>query len=242
VASGSKFSPFRCVRRAIASGSDNDKEIVAANVYIGAAGIVEALDAGADIVVTGRVSDASLVVGPLVHSFGWSWTDWDLLACGTLAGHLLECSTQVSGGYFADPGFKDVPDLHDVGFPIAEITAEGDIVITKPVDSGGCVNTRTVKEQIVYEVHDPASYMAPDVILDLADVRVAMVGPDRVRVWGARGRPAPDTYKALVCRYGGWLGEAEISYAGPNAAARGRLALSVLRQRLAHGGRLQHVQ
>jgi len=207
-------------------------DLVAANAYIGASSIVEALEMGADIVVTGRVADPSLTLGPLVHSWGWGWQDWDLLAAGTLCGHILECAAQVSGGYFADPGRKEVPDLARIGFPLAEVAADGSFVVTKPVGTGGCVTPRTVREQILYEIDDPAGYITPDVVLDLTAVQVAQAGPDRVRVSGARGRPRPGMLRAMACYRGGWLGEAEISYAGPNALPRGRLAAQVLGDRL----------
>ena len=207
--------------------------VVAGNAYLGAAGIAAALDGGAEIVVTGRVADPALVLGPLVHAFGWAWDDWDRLAAGTLAGHLLECGSQVTGGYFADPGVKDVPGLDRIGYPIAEIEAAGAFVVTKPAGTGGLVDRRTVIEQVLYEIHDPAAYLTPDVVLDLTGVEVREVGPDRVRVSGARGRPRPATLKATVCIEGGVLGEAEISYAGPNAAARARLAIKTIRERMA---------
>jgi hypothetical protein len=207
-------------------------EIVAANLYLGAQPIAEALERGADIVVTGRVVDSALALGPLVHAFGWRWDDWDKLAAGTLAGHLLECGAQVTGGYFADPGVKDVPGLAEVGYPLAEIDADGTIVVGKPAGTGGRVDRQTVIEQILYEIHDPAAYLVPDVVLDLSDVSVEEVGPDRVRVIGARGHAAPGTLKATVCIDAGVLGEAEISYAGPNAAGRARLAADVVRDRL----------
>ncbi len=208
------------------------RDIISANLYLGAWPIAEALDRGADIVVTGRVVDSALALGPLLHAFRWRADDWDRLAAGTLAGHLLECAAQVTGGYFADPGVKDVPDLADVGFPIGEIDDSGDIVITKPPGTGGRVDRLTVTEQILYEIHDPAAYLAPDVVLDLTGVEVAEIGESRVRVTGARGHPAPDTLKATVCVDSGLLGEAEISYAGPNAAARAGLAAQVVRQRV----------
>lgn len=208
-------------------------EIVAANAYLGAAPIAAALDAGAQIVVTGRVADPALVLGPLVHGFGWRWDDWQRLAAGTLAGHLLECGPQVSGGYFADPGFKDAADFVDIGYPIAEIDSDGNIVITKPAGTGGVVDLRSVKEQILYEIHDPAAYLTPDVVLDLTEVELEQIGPDRVAVRGARGHARPERLKATVCINAGLLGEAEISYAGPNAAARARLAIEIVRQRMA---------
>lgn len=207
-------------------------EIVAANVYLGAEGIARALDAGADIVVTGRVADPSLALGPLVHAHGWAWDDWARLADGTLAGHLLECGAQVTGGYFADPGVKDVPGFDEVGYPIVEIAASGAMVVTKPAGTGGLVDRRTVTEQILYEVHDPAAYVTPDVVLDVTGVGLATDGPDRVRVAGAAGKPRPATLKATVFLESGLLGEAEISYAGPNARARARLAGETVAERL----------
>jgi hypothetical protein len=207
-------------------------EIIAANLYLGAGPIAHALDRGADIVVTGRVADSALALGPLIHAFGWQGDDWDRLAAGSLVGHLLECGSQVTGGYFADPPGKNVPDLAEVGYPIAEVNSDGDVVISKPDGTGGRVDRLTVTEQLLYEVHDPAAYLAPDVVLDLTEVTIAEIGPDRVRVAGARGRPAPETLKATVCVDGGVLGEAEISYAGPNAAARARLAAQIVHDRL----------
>ncbi len=206
--------------------------LVAANVYLGAEGIAQALAEGADVIVTGRVADPALALGPLMHHFGWHADDWDLLAAGVLAGHLLECGAQVTGGYFADPGFKDVPDLANIGYPIAEVSATGEIVIFKPAGSGGVVSELTVKEQMLYEIHDPSAYLTPDVILDLTAVEVEQIGPDRVRLCGARGAPRPPTLKGTVCFDGGWMGEGEISYAGPNCNARGLLATEVLKQRL----------
>jgi hypothetical protein len=208
------------------------RDIISANLYLGARPIADALAQGADIVVTGRVADSALALGPLMHVFGWHADDWDRLAAGTLAGHLLECAAQITGGYFADPGYKDVPDLAEVGYPIAEVEADGGIVITKPPGTGGVVDRLTVTEQLLYEIHDPAAYLAPDVVLDLSAVEVAEIGKDRVRVTGARGKPAPETLKATVCVDGGVLGEAEISYAGPNAAARAQLAAEIIIERL----------
>ena len=161
-------------------------ELVAANVYLGARPIADALRAGAEIVVTGRVADPALALGPLVAHFGWDWDDWDRLAAGTLVGHLLECGSQVTGGYFADPGFKDVPRPEAIGFPIAEVAADGSAVVTKAAGTGGCVSVRTVTEQVLYEVHDPAAYLTPDVILDVTAVRLRQDGADRVAVSGKR--------------------------------------------------------
>ena len=209
--------------------------LLSANAYLGAAEIAAALRAEADIVVTGRVADPALALGPLMAHFGWDPAEHDRIAAGTLVGHLLECGAQVTGGYFADPGRKDVPGLHDLGFPIAEVEADGTFVVTKPEGTGGLVDARTVKEQILYEIHDPAAYLTPDVTLDLTGVEVAEIGPDRVRITGARGHPAPETLKATVCYDGGFLGEAEISYAGPHAEARARAALEAVTRRLPEG-------
>src|SRR5438128_1258479 len=173
-----------------------------------------------------------MALGQLIHAFGWREDDWNLLAAGTLAGHLLECGSQITGGYFADPPFKMVPGMADLGYPIAEIDESGRIVVTKPPRTGGRVDRLTVIEQMLYEIHDPAAYLAPDVVLDIAATRVDEIGPDRVRVAGARGKPRPDTLKATVCVDGGVLGEAEISYAGPNAFVRARLAAEVISERM----------
>jgi hypothetical protein len=154
------------------------------------------------------------------------------MAAGLLAGHLIECGSQVTGGYFADPGRKDVSGMAELGYPIADVSVDGRVEITKPPGTGGLVDARTVKEQLLYEIHDPSTYITPDGVMDLSDVEVAEVGPDRVRVSGVRGRPATSTYKVMVSLRGGWLGEGEISYAGPNAEARARLTGEVLRERL----------
>lgn len=207
-------------------------QLISANVYLGAAALTQALESGAQVVVTGRVADPSLFLAPLVHHFGWAWDDWDRLAAGTMAGHLGECGAQVSGGYFADPGVKDVEGLATLGYPIIEVEEDGRLIVTKPPGTGGCVTERTVKEQLLYEVHDPAAYLTPDVVVDLSGAHVRQIGPDRVEVCGIRGRPAPSRLKTTVCYEGGWQGEAEISYAGPNALARARLAGQVLRERL----------
>lgn len=207
-------------------------EILAANVYMGSQPIADALDQDPHVVVTGRVTDSALTLGPLRQHFGWAADDWDKMAAGVLAGHLLECGSQITGGYHADPGRKNVSGLAEVGFPIAEVEEDGSLVITKPVGSGGVVNTRTVKEQILYELDDPGNYLTPDVTLDITDVEVEQIGPDRVRVSGARGKPAPDTWKVTISVDGGWLGEGEISYAGPNALARAKLAAQTMRERI----------
>lgn len=213
--------------------------LVSANAYLGAEAIADALLAGADIVVCGRVADPSLTVGPALAHFGWARDDWDRLARATMAGHLLECGAQVSGGYYADPGLKDVPGLARLGYPIAEIDADGHCTITKPPGTGGRIDAHTVKEQLLYEVHDPAAYLTPDVVADLGEADVVELGPDRVRLSGVRGHPRPATLKVNLCHETGWLAEGEISYAGARAEGRARLAAQVLRDRLADVGPLR---
>ena len=212
-------------------GSDN-LQLHAANAYLGAQPIADALALGVDVVLVGRTTDAALVLGPLLHEFQWPTDDYDKLACGTVAGHLLECGGQITGGYFADPGFKDVSDIHQLGFPIVEIDNQGEIIVAKADDTGGIVSKATVTEQLLYEVHDPAAYLTPDVTVDITQIELAECGPNRIRVRGARGRPPPDTMKVTVSYDGGWLAEAEISYAGINALARARLAADTVKQRL----------
>ena len=208
------------------------KMLVSANAYLGAREIAQALRAGAQVVVTGRVADPALALGPMLAHFGWAEDDWDRLACGTMAGHLLECGAQVTGGYFADPGVKDVPDVANVGFPIVEMKADGSFVVTKAAGTGGCVDRRTVIEQLLYEIHDPCCYLTPDVIADISEAEVTQAGTDRVQVSGVRGHARPPTLKATLCHEGGWLAEGEISYAGPNAAARARLAGEIVCKRV----------
>ncbi|MBR8333117.1 DUF1446 domain-containing protein [Burkholderia ambifaria] len=212
------------------------ERIVSANAYLGAAPIVDALAAGADVVLTGRVADPSLFAAPLIHAFGWRMDDWDTLGAATVVGHLLECAGQVTGGYFADPGYKDVPDLARLGFPIGEVAADGSVVITKVPHAGGRVSAATCKEQLLYEIHDPARYLQPDVVADFTRVAVAEEAPDRVRVTGGRGTARPDTLKVSVAYVDGHIGEGQISYGGPGALARARLALDIVRERLALTG------
>ena len=207
--------------------------VISANAYIGSEGIVQALADGANVVITGRVADPALFLAPLIHEFGWTLDDWDLLGKGTLIGHLLECAGQVTGGYFADPGHRDVPDLARLGFPLAEVSDDGSAVITKVAGSGGCVTVATCASQLLYEIENPAAYLQPDVVADFSNVRLTQIGPDRVQVSGATGRQRPDKLKVTVGHRDGFVGEGQISYAGLGAQARGQLALEVLRERLA---------
>ena len=219
------------LRRELGSAIDSI-EIVSANAYLGAEPIAAALRAGAEIVVAGRVADPSLAVGPVMAHFDIAADDWERLGRATMAGHLLECGAQVTGGYFADPGLKDVDGMDELGFPIAEIAPDGSCVIGKAEATGGLVSESTVKEQLLYEVHDPASYLTPDVTADISAAQVRRVGADRVALSGVTGHARPDKLKVTVCHEGGWLAEGEISYAGPGAEARARLAADVLRRRL----------
>ena len=205
---------------------------VCANAYIGARPIADAFLAGAQIVVAGRVADPSLALGPALAHFGWADDDWDRLAGATMAGHLLECGAQLTGGYFADPGLKDVPDLHELGYPVLELFDDGSCVCGKAEGTGGFVTPATVKEQLLYEVHDPSAYLTPDVVADLTQARVEAVGENLVALRGVRGHARPATLKVNVFHEGGWLAEGEISYAGPRAEQRARLAAEVLRRRL----------
>jgi hypothetical protein len=206
--------------------------LLSANAYLGAAPMADALGAGADIVITGRASDPALFLAPMIHAFGWAMDDWNLLGQGTVAGHLLECAGQITGGYFADPGYKNVPDLAWLGFPIGEVGEDGSLVITKVKGSGGAVTAQTCKEQLLYEVHDPTKYLQPDVVADFSQVTVEEIGADRVRVSGGRGTRRTDTLKVSVGYVDSYIGEGQISYAGPGALARGRLALEIVRERL----------
>ena len=206
--------------------------LISANAYLGAGPMAEALAGGADVVITGRASDPALFLAPLIHAFGWAMDDWNLLGKGIVAGHLLECAGQVTGGYFADPHFKDVENLARLGFPIGEVGEDGSLVITKVEGSGGAVTAQTCKEQLLYEVHDPVRYLQPDVTADFSQVAIEEVGKDRVRISGGRGSERPATLKVSVGYVDSFIGEGQMSYAGPGALARGQLALEIVRERL----------
>ena len=208
------------------------RPMVGANAYLGADAILPALEAEADVIITGRVADPSLFLAPLCHAFGWAADDWPALGAGTLVGHLMECAAQITGGYFADPGCKDVPNLAYVGFPLAEVAADGRAVITKLAHAGGMVSERTVKDQLLYEVHDPAAYVTPDVVADFSRVDIRQDGADRVAIGGAGGRPRPARLKVTVAFDGGLLAEAGVSYAGPGAKGRAELAGAIVKERM----------
>jgi hypothetical protein len=212
-------------------------KILSANAYLSADALVPALASGADVVITGRVADPSLVVAPLAWHYGWDLDGWRLgdgerIGQATVIGHLLECAGQITGGYFADPGVKDVPGLANLGFPFADIEVDGHCVLGKLPGSGGMITAATVREQLLYEVTDPAGYITPDAIADFRNVRIHDQGGDRDEVTGGTARQRPDTLKVSVGYHAGYVGEGEISYAGANALARARLAGEIMRDRL----------
>jgi hypothetical protein len=207
--------------------------IIAANAYLGSEPVRDALALGADVVITGRVADPSLFLGPMMHAFGWAADDWPRIAAGTTLGHLLECAGQVTGGYFADPGVKEVQGLDRLGFPFAEVSADGAAWIGKPEGSGGLVSPATLTEQILYECGNPSAYATPDCVADFTGLAFDQMGPDQVSVAGARCRPRTETLKVSVCHRAGHVGEAHVGYAGPNARARAELAAGIVRSRLA---------
>src|SRR5260221_450060 len=206
-----------------------------ASAYLGARPLVEALDAGADIVLTGRVADAALFLAPMVHELGWRWDDWDKLAQGIVVGHLLECSGQATGGNFGGD-WRSIPDLAHIGYPIAQVWENGDAVITKAPGTGGHVNFDTLREQLLYEVHDPRHYLTPDVDEDMTTLRMEEIGPDEVRVTGATGRPAPEMLKIVAGYADGVIGQAMIGYAWPDAVAYTRAAAQIIQQQMVEVG------
>lgn len=214
--------------------ADVHDRIVSANAYLGAQPIAAALDQGADLVVTGRVADASLAVGPAMHHFRWNWNDWTRLGLATVAGHLIECGAQATGGLWCN--WTDAPDLANVGYPVAEIAPDGTFVITKPPGSGGAVNRETIAEQLLYEVGDPARYLTPDVVADLAAATLEESGPDRVRIVGGGGRPATETYKVSMAYRDGFQASGMLVIAGPDADRKALLAGEMIFDRLDRAG------
>ncbi len=203
-----------------------------ANVYFGAAPIVEALKQGAQIVITGRTTDTGLTLAPMIYEFGWSLSDWDKLAAGTVAGHILECGGQSSGGNFS-ADWKSVPDLAHIGFPIAEAYASGEVVITKHEGTGGLVSVQTVKEQLLYEIGNPKEYITPDCVADFTSIQLKQEGSDRVRVFGVRGKPATEFYKVSMSYLDGYTAFSTLTYSWPDAIEKARKADEILKTRLA---------
>ena len=211
------------------------KCVYSANVYFGARQIVQALEEGAQIIVTGRVTDTGLTLAPMVHEFGWKWDDYDKLAAGIIAGHIIECGAQVSGGNF-QAGWKEVPDLAHVGFPIIEAHPDGEFVVTKHRNTGGMVDLRTVKEQLLYELGDPTEYITPDVVADFTSIHLKQESENRVIVSGIKGKPETELYKVSISYSDGWTCIAQLTYAWPEAVEKAKLADQIIRERIEYLG------
>ncbi|HYV34893.1 MAG TPA: acyclic terpene utilization AtuA family protein, partial [Gemmataceae bacterium] len=210
------------------------QRVVSANAYLGAHPIADALNLGAAIVITGRVADASLTLGPAVHALGWQWNDWDRLAAGSVAGHVIECGAQATGGLWCN--WRDCPDLANVGYPIAEMNEGGSFAVSKPPNSGGAVNIETISEQLLYEVGDPAAYMTPDVVADFTSVQLKQTGQDEVRIDKVRGKPATNTYKVSISYRDGFMASGTLVLLGPDAVAKARLCGQMILDRLKRAG------
>lgn len=213
-------APFAGVRERVSS----------ANAYYGAWPVVEALASGARIVVTGRCTDTGITLAPMIHAFGWAADDWDRLAAGIVAGHIVECGAQSTGGNFTD--WRRVPRFEAIGYPLIEVSADGSFVVTKHAGTGGAVTVRTVKEQLVYEMGDPRGYITPDVVADFASIRLEQAGRDRVRVWGVKGRPAPASLKVSAAYADGWKASGSLIISAPDAAAKARAFAALFWKRL----------
>lgn len=212
--------------------SSLEGEIIGATVYYGVQQIVEGLAAGADIVITNRVGDSTLYLGPMIYELGWAMDDWNRLAGGMAVGHLMECGPHATGGYFASPPYKSVPNLSRVSLPYAEMGHDGAAVITKLPDGGGAVTLPILKEQMLYEVGDPARYIHPDVVVDWTTAELEQVGPDRVRISDVSGHPRPHTLKALIIVKNGYVGEAYLMFGGSDCLDRARASAELIRERL----------
>ena len=211
--------------------ADIRDKVQSANVYLGASGLVEALGKGAQVVVGGRLTDTGLTLAPLMHEFGWKFNQWDLISAGTIAGHIIECGAQASGGN-CQYEWDSIPDLASVGFPIVEASANGEFVVTKHAGTGGRVNVQSVKEQLLYEMGDPKAYITPDVVADFSSIHLEDAGRDRVRVFGIKGNPNTDFYKVSVAYSHGWKAVGTLVYAWPDAYRKAQAAEKILRERL----------
>jgi len=206
-------------------------KVQSANVYLGAIGLVEALSKGAQIVVGGRLTDTGLTLAPLMHEFGWTFDDWNRLSAGTIAGHIIECGAQSSGGN-CQYEWDKIPDMANVGFPIVEASPDGEFVITKHEGTGGRVNVQSVKEQLLYEMGDPKAYITPDVVADFSSIRLAPDGENRVKVFGITGNPNTEFYKVSIAYSAGWKAVGTLVYAWPDAYEKAKAADKILRERL----------
>jgi hypothetical protein len=209
--------------------------VQSANVYLGAGPIVEALQQDADIVITGRVTDTGLALGPMIHHFGWSWSDWPKLAAGTVAGHIIECGAQCSGGNCMI-GWERIPHMEDPGYPIVEASAGGEFVVTKHPGTGGKVSVASVTEQLLYEMGDPRNYITPDCVVDFTSIQLQAAGRDRVRVTGVTGGPATEYLKVSIAYSWGYKAVGTLVYAWPDAVKKAKKADRILRMRLEHLG------
>ena len=234
VSAGETFTHFETGEPLCGPDGSPKVDVVSANAYLGAAGVVDALSQGARIVLTGRIADASLVTGPAMHEFGWAWDDWDKIGGATVAGHLIECGAQSTGGIYSQ--WTEDLDLSNLGYPIAELADDGSCVITKPDATGGVVNVQTCAEQLIYEIGDPKRYMTPDVVADFSAVTMGQSSPDRVRVEHGQGTAAPETYKVSMAFKDGFAGSAMIVVAGPNAVAKAKHCGELVRNRVKESG------
>jgi hypothetical protein len=207
-------------------------DLVSANAYLGIDAIIPALKTDANIIITGRVADPSLFLAPLVYEFGWDINDPNLMGQGTVIGHLMECAGQITGGYFADPVSKPVPNMDTLGHPFVDVEANGNATISKVSGTGGLISSQTAKEQLLYEVIDPHAYLTPDVVADFSKVKIQEIGIDKISISGGLGKQAPDSLKVSVGYEAGYLGEGEISYAGANAKERAFLAGEIIEKRI----------
>lgn len=211
--------------------ADIRDQIQSANVYLGAAGLVEALGKGANVIVGGRLTDTGLTLAPLAHEFGWKFDQWDLMSAGTIAGHIIECGAQSSGGN-CQYEWQTIPDMANIGFPIIEASPNGEFIVTKHSGTGGRVNIQSVKEQLLYEMGDPKSYITPDVVADFSSIHLEAAGDDRVRVFGIKGNPATEFYKVSIAYSAGWKAVGTLVYAWPDAYEKAQAGDRILRQRL----------
>lgn len=205
--------------------------VQSANVYLGAAPLVEALGKGANIIVGGRLTDTGLTLAPLVHEFGWSFDDWDKISAGTIAGHIIECGAQSSGGN-CQYDWQSIPDMANIGFPIVEASPDGTFIVTKHEGTGGRVNVQSVKEQLLYEMGDPHSYITPDVVADFSSIQLEQSAENRVRVHGITGHPKTDFYKVSIAYSDGWKSVGTLVYSWPDALEKAEAADKILRERL----------
>lgn len=231
---GETFTHFESGDQLCGKDGSPKVDVVSANAYLGAAGVADALKQGARIVLTGRIADASLVTGPAMHEFGWAWDEWDKLGGATVAGHLIECGAQSTGGIYSE--WTPDLDLSNLGYPIAELAEDGSCVVTKSEGTGGVVNVQTCAEQLVYEIGDPQRYMTPDVVADFSAVTMEQIGPDRVRIQHGKGTAAPEAYKVSMAFKDGFAGSAMIVVAGGNAVAKANQCGELIRARVKEAG------